>query len=73
MACTANTLHLDEYYMLTDDVWREANPNGKGMLCIGCVENRLGRELTASDFTDAPINRGFFPSSERLAARLRNF
>lgn len=26
------------------------------MLCIGCLEERLGRELNASDFIDCPVN-----------------
>lgn len=69
-ACSINTLHINEYYMVTDEVWQAAWPRQRGMLCIGCLENRLGRELTASDFTDAPINRGVFDYSERLAARL---
>ena len=69
-ACSINTLHINEYYMVTDEVWQAAWPRQRGMLCIGCLENRLGRELTASDFTDAPINRGYFKYSERLAARL---
>jgi hypothetical protein len=72
LACSVNTLHIDEYYMLTDEVWHAANPNGRGMMCIGCVEARLGRELTASDFTDAPVNDGVVGQSARLAARLRN-
>ena len=69
-ACGVNTLHINEYYMVTDEVWEAAWPGKRGMLCIGCLENRLGRELTAKDFTDAPINRGYFKYSERLAARL---
>jgi hypothetical protein len=31
-------------------------PNGGGMLCIECLEKRIGRRLTAADFTDAPVN-----------------
>lgn len=69
-ACKVNTLHIEEYYMVTDEVWSAAWPEHRGMLCIGCLEARLGRTLTASDFTDAPINRGYFGYSERLAARL---
>lgn len=69
-ACSTNTLHINEYYMLTDEIWTAAWPAERGMLCIGCVEERLGRTLTASDFTDAPINTGYFGYSERLAARL---
>lgn len=70
MDCESNTLHDNEYYMVTDEIWKTACPEEKGMLCIGCLENRLGRQLTASDFTDAPINHGVFGFSERLAARL---
>lgn len=47
---------IDEYYSVWDDVWLRANPSGDGMLCIGCLERRLGRRLTALDFTAAPIN-----------------
>lgn len=68
--CAACTLCTDEYYMVTDQVWRTVAD--RGMLCIGCLEARLGRELTASDFTDCLLNisRIAFPKSERLAARL---
>ena len=68
--CEIDTLAINEYYMVTAPVWEAACPEHRGMLCIGCLENRLGRQLTASDFTDAPINRGVFQYSERLAARL---
>lgn len=27
-----------------------------GMLCVSCLENRIGRELTPDDFTDAHLN-----------------
>lgn len=69
-ACSINTLHIDEYYMVTDEIWLTAWPDKRGMLCIGCLEDRLGRQLTSDDFTDAPINQGYFPYSERLAQRL---
>jgi hypothetical protein len=69
-ACEVNTLHINEYYMLTDEVWNAAWPTGRGMLCIGCLEDRLGRQLTSDDFTDAPINQGYFGYSERLRQRL---
>jgi hypothetical protein len=65
----------DEYYMLRNEVWLSANPKSKGMLCIGCVEERIGRRLTPEDFSAAPINHeseGFFftPKSARLLSRL---
>jgi hypothetical protein len=39
------------------------------LLCIGCLERRLGRELEPVDFTDAPLNYGS-RKSERLRQRL---
>jgi hypothetical protein len=45
-----------------------------GMLCVGCVEMRLGRRLRASDFRDLPLNRGeVFPQSPRLKHRVQRY
>jgi hypothetical protein len=62
----------DEYYILRDEVWLSANPKREGMLCIGCVETRIGRRLTPEDFTDVPINRDDkgWQKSKRLLSRL---
>ena len=70
--CTANTYHDDEYYMVHDHVWEEDASMAKdgGMLCIGCLESRIRRRLTADDFTNAPVNF-IFPQSARLADRLK--
>ena len=60
-----------EYYMVYDEVWEAANPKRKGMLCIGCLETRLGRLLTKDDFTDAPVNDMWLEvGSTRLKNRL---
>lgn len=56
--CKVDTFHNGEYYMVQFDLWYQAVPKGKsGMLCIGCLENRLGRQLTPADFLDAPLNQ----------------
>jgi hypothetical protein len=74
--CAVNTMHLNEYYMLHDDVWVRAmegvtgQTTSNGMLCVRCVENGLGRELRPQDFTDAPINHKIFDMSQRLVSRL---
>lgn len=69
--CGVNTLHNDEYYMVEDDIWDGVHPKRTGMLCIGCLEKRMGRKLTSTDFTDAPINYyGRFSQSARLYDRL---
>ena len=46
---------IDEYYMVHHDLWVQVN-GGEGFLCIGCLEERLGRELNANDFPAFPIN-----------------
>lgn len=70
--CGINTLtETGEYYMVRDDVWlAAAEDKNMGMLCIGCLEDRLGRQLNGLDFIDAPINKGVFPQSNRLQLRL---
>jgi len=64
--CGVNTMFTEEYYMLTGEVWKEAVPDLVGMLCINCVELRLGRQLWPEDFMDIPIN--YFHA--RLNARI---
>ena len=68
--CSVNTLEINEYYSVHNNLWKEAikiepilnekerKKNGKWtMLCIGCLEQRLGRELTCEDFRkDASVN-----------------
>ena len=70
--CGVNTADIGEYYMLTNEVWREAAPDeGElgGMLCVNCVELRLGRQLWPEDFMDAPLNYMHSMLSPRLLAR----
>jgi hypothetical protein len=60
--------------MVTDQVW--SSVADRGMLCIGCLEQRLGRMLHARDFTDAPINQVADmtdDASARFLNRLRNY
>jgi hypothetical protein len=61
-----------EYYMLRDEIWLAANPEQRGMLCIGCVEGRLGRRLGPEDFLVCPLNDpdGRGRKSARLLSRL---
>ncbi|NBO53371.1 MAG: hypothetical protein EBU84_02000 [Actinobacteria bacterium] len=53
--CGQNTQDSFEYYMVTDSCWRAAG-NVDGFLCVGCLENRLGKRLTPRNFTDCPLN-----------------
>lgn len=69
--CETCTLCIDEYYMVTDEVWESAGLEN-GMVCIGCLEARVGRTLNANDFTDCVVNTDptQYLKSERLASRL---
>ena len=68
--CGFDTLVGHEYYMLTDALWAQIGMD-EGMLCIGCVESRLGRRLVPNDFPPYPINLGVFTQSPRLAQRCK--
>ena len=51
--CSKNTFENNEdYYFLQNRLWRRLVPREErhGMLCRDCVERRLGRPLTATDF-----------------------
>ena len=77
--CDVGTLTLGEWYMVKDDIWRQAwgrlkpwhKLPGQQILCIACLEWRLGRALLRCDFTDALVNDPTKPNiSERLRDRL---
>lgn len=44
-----------EYYMVNDSIWDKYGAGTK-MLCIKCLEKRIGRELQSTDFKHLPIN-----------------
>lgn len=68
--CGVDTSGINEYYSVKNRVWRKWG-NKHGMLCIACLESRMGRRLRKTDFTGFPINLGVFPQSERLLDRLK--
>jgi len=71
MDCGVDTSRIGEFYFINTETWTCAVGSKNGMLCIGCLERRLGRLLKRSDFTDAYINRRDWGSkSARLPNRL---
>lgn len=76
--CDVDTSVTGEYYSVQDEVWLATGLDTRsGMLCVGCLENRIGRRLEWSDFTEFPINcvKGEEPNgdkSERLRDRMCN-
>lgn len=68
--CGADTLEAGELYMVTDAIWEAYGPPTNGVLCIGCLEDRMGRQLQHDDFKDVPLNTDDRPRSDRLRDRL---
>lgn len=68
--CLVDTGRIGEHYMLRDSVWNSVASDG--MLCVGCLEIRLGRRLTREDFNNSHINRPVYGKffSQRLTERL---
>jgi hypothetical protein len=72
MDCGVDTDAIDESYMVHDELWRAAVPSEAGMLCIACLEKRLGRKLRRDDFRpycQSAFDEGM-PVSRRLKDRL---
>lgn len=74
-SCGVDTFALGEDYAVHNELWRTYGV--EGVLCIGCLEMRLGRKLGPGDFPEgfaARDNRSeHFPNycrSERLNDRL---
>ena len=60
---------LTEIYEVEPKIWKAAGMDPlSGCLCIGCLEKRIGRMLTARDFVhNSSLNK--MPGSERLLKR----
>lgn len=68
--CKIDTGKIGEYYFLKTEVWLSVVSSINGMLCIGCLEQRLKRTLTREDFTDCYLNLSTGNKSVRLLKRL---
>jgi len=58
--------------MVRDEIWEAASRDHDParILCIGCLEQRIGRQLTPGDFADLPLNEPGGLESPRLLDRL---
>lgn len=66
---TAKIDENSEAYIVRSRVWEAANMDGwGGCLCIGCLENRLGRRLKPKDFDHTHVFNSF-PGTARLLSR----
>jgi hypothetical protein len=69
--CEVNVAAVGEFYMLDPKIW--SGRLGLGWddnLCIGCLERRLGRKISARDMSSFPSYDWMAPASERLMDRL---
>lgn len=70
--CNVDTGKAHEHYMLKDEVWLSVVDSIVGMLCIDCIEKRLGRKLNKTDFNDSHVNNPkLYPMSDKLRSRLK--
>lgn len=70
--CKTNCSHIGEFYFIKTELWKSV-ARIDIILCIGCVEQRLGRKLDKSDFTQCYINdpKKSKGMSQRLLERLQ--
>ena len=68
--CNKNTFETSEkdYYMLTHELWYGLGMSD-GMLCISCVEKRLGRVLRPEDLLDCPLNNGINKYTRKILGK----
>lgn len=67
--CRLDTSRAKEHYFVDTAVWTSVHPSLYGMLCIGCLEDRLGRRLVPDDFPKVFINN---PKRNSMSDRLRS-
>ena len=73
--CGHDTFLLGEWFMLFNDIWWQAIGLDARiyMLCVGCVEERLGRKLNGNDFSRFGLNYSpDFKRSLRLRQRMNS-
>lgn len=70
-SCGVDTEDINEFYMVHNEMWEEFGVDGQ--LCIGCLEESLGRELESDDFSECPLNYDWKLMSPRLKARRLSF
>lgn len=61
-----------EHYAVTNELWDAVVPTEHGLLCIGCLEKRIGRQLAPADFADCLLNEPpwVFSHSSRTLDRM---
>jgi hypothetical protein len=67
--CGVRVFECGEYYSLRDSVWKSVARKSE-MLCVGCIEERLGRLLVNRDFRPCPLTDEIPLNPRNYSARL---
>lgn len=54
-----------DFYMLQHDLWAKYGV-GEGMLCMNCIEDRLGHPLTKDDILPCHVTEHFNPYTREI-------
>lgn len=62
---------VDEYHMVQHFIWRSATKSHErhSILCMECIELRIGRNLTGADFLNCPVNT----SNQTVLQKLKEY
>lgn len=60
-----------EYFVIRHELWAEVvGDSHAGLICVMCLEDRMGRRLQPSDFLDVPANDLGWRKTRRLLERM---
>ena len=54
-----------DYYMVNHEMWNKYGV-GTDMLCMDCMEERIGHKLTANDILRCPLTESFNPYTKAI-------
>lgn len=54
-----------DYFMVTFDLWEQYGA-GKDLLCVDCMEHRIGHKLQKEDLLDCPLNTQINPHTKAI-------
>jgi hypothetical protein len=57
-----------DYFLVTDEVWAKYGV-GRDMLCMTCLEERMGRRLERADIHDCPVSAEWNPYTRDVLER----
>lgn len=54
-----------DFYMVTFNLWKKFGV-GKDMLCMNCMEERIGHKLTKNDILRCPVTEWMNPYTKKI-------